>query len=1027
IKEDLAKVKDGLDIFVRSEIPLVADLLPLVDTLSQTADTLGMLGMGIPRTTIMDQVAVIRDMAQGKLEFSDAALMDLAGALLRVEAALDDLVAMQDHKEVMGGGGAAARDGAAAGMALELGAAGDAVTDAKSAFSAEAEDLFNDVEYRQLLSAVVREAKADMSRVKDDITGFITVPMQHNLLIDVPRVMTRIMGSLSMLAQTRAAQLMDACRKRIVDDLVEKKIVPAPAQLDTLAEVISGIEYYLEALNEGRSDRDSILDQAEQRMEQLDFALAAITPLATASGAEPAGADDAVSEPGHAQIYDRAEMPQAGQTDAAQHHQYDAALIQPPEPVNPLSGAAPLSLFNIALSAPSEEIDEEIIQIFLEEADEELASIAVQLPQWQHNQADKNALTTVRRSFHTLKGSGRMVGAMVVGEFAWAFENMLNRVIDGTVPVKPEMFELIQQAQLALPQLIEQFKGGGPPAMDVQALVDQAKAIIQANQPAAAAGPSSAPPLPSPGVSVPAVEPVSRMADVASLAEPVAQAAQSAANAETMLPDVDGVLETASGAPEDITAAVGTETVCEIAPALAPQPAANDSATPDTVLPVPEAGVEQLYLPPAIKSTPRIDLVLLEIFSKEAAGHLAAIQGFTDRCAVQAEDCLVTEALVRTLHTLHGSAGMAGVAAIAEPSGLLEKYAKRLSARQAMIGAEVANMLRDSVVFIGDMLTALYDANLPQPDGSTLLTTISALYEAEVASHSGLTQEQERVAQEEWVERQTSGLALPDKDADIVEIFLEEGREILDATEIILQHWMAEQHNHKFLEELQRELHTLKGGARMAGLSAIGDLSHSMEAVITGIVEGYLPLSPRLPELMQQTQDRLLQMLDHASVNLPIAPAQDLIALIEQLMEVKPEARQALPDNSLPAVSPAPEMPAPEDSIAPVGEDSSIRVEDEGADDQAAFMEEDADEVDQAERMERGTDEADQVEADQRRVSLRPQHEQVRVRADLLDSLVNFAAEISISRARIEQQIGSYKYNLEEMDQIVARLRGQLR
>jgi chemosensory pili system protein ChpA (sensor histidine kinase/response regulator) len=55
------------------------------------------------------------------------------------------------------------------------------------------------------------------------------------------------------------------------------------------------------------------------------------------------------------------------------------------------------------------------------------------------------------------------------------------------------------------------------------------------------------------------------------------------------------------------------------------------------------------------------------------------------------------------------------------------------------------------------------------------------------------------------------------------------------------------------------------------------------------------------------------------------------------------------------------------------------------------------------------------------------QHDVVRVRADLLDSLVNHAGEISIYRARLDQQIGAMRFNLTEFDQTVERLRDQLR
>ena len=53
-----------------------------------------------------------------------------------------------------------------------------------------------------------------------------------------------------------------------------------------------------------------------------------------------------------------------------------------------------------------------------------------------NNQINKDVLTDVRRHFHTLKGSGRMVGAKSSGELAWTVEDTLNRVISGTVSLK---------------------------------------------------------------------------------------------------------------------------------------------------------------------------------------------------------------------------------------------------------------------------------------------------------------------------------------------------------------------------------------------------------------------------------------------------------------------------------------------------------------------------------------------------------------------------------------------------------------
>ncbi|MDT8310195.1 MAG: Hpt domain-containing protein, partial [Methylophaga sp.] len=67
----------------------------------------------------------------------------------------------------------------------------------------------------------------------------------------------------------------------------------------------------------------------------------------------------------------------------------------------------------------AEGIDPDIAEVFLEEADEVLAELHQLIPNWQQEN-DKQVLTDIRRHFHTLKGSGRMAGAMAVGELAWS-------------------------------------------------------------------------------------------------------------------------------------------------------------------------------------------------------------------------------------------------------------------------------------------------------------------------------------------------------------------------------------------------------------------------------------------------------------------------------------------------------------------------------------------------------------------------------------------------------------------------------
>ena len=85
--------------------------------------------------------------------------------------------------------------------------------------------------------------------------------------------------------------------------------------------------------------------------------------------------------------------------------------------------------------------------IFIEEAREVLAELATTLPDLQANAADRAALTALRRGFHTLKGSGRMVGLTDLGEAAYAVEKLLNRWLDAHTPASAAFQTLVEEAR----------------------------------------------------------------------------------------------------------------------------------------------------------------------------------------------------------------------------------------------------------------------------------------------------------------------------------------------------------------------------------------------------------------------------------------------------------------------------------------------------------------------------------------------------------------------------------------------------
>ena len=128
-------------------------------------------------------------------------------------------------------------------------------------------------------------------------------------------------------------------------------------------------------------------------------------------------------------------------------------------------------------------VDDEIIEIFIEEGGEVLETINEFFPQWVSDHENNAARIEVRRAFHTLKGSGRMVQAYEIGELAWSIENMLNRVIDGTVKASGSMFEIIKQVLDILPGMLDLFAHGKEQELNVEPLIHAAEALAKGLHP----------------------------------------------------------------------------------------------------------------------------------------------------------------------------------------------------------------------------------------------------------------------------------------------------------------------------------------------------------------------------------------------------------------------------------------------------------------------------------------------------------------------------------------------------------------
>ncbi|MFZ9362778.1 MAG: response regulator, partial [Arenimonas sp.] len=263
-------------------------------------------------------------------------------------------------------------------------------------------------------------------------------------------------------------------------------------------------------------------------------------------------------------------------------------------------------------------------------------------------------------------------------------------------------------------------------------------------------------------------------------------------------------------------------------------------------------------------------------------------------------------------------------------------------------------------------------------DGSPSVEPSEVLSEASGPVSQPRNDEQEAAPAEQGRDEPIERLDTKDLDEELLDIFTEEAKDLLDQSDNLLVQLKQSQEGVEPLLGLQRNLHTLKGGARMAGLFSIGELSHGLESFIQASAEqGVVPASAQLG-VIEKALDALHRMADQVEARVTPESPNALIQLLDAGGEVPSSAAQ----------------PVAETKAAPTVKPLSGPIDLQDLD----------------------TDEG-----------LRTPQDVVRIRADLLDQLVNFAGEVAIYRARLEQQLGQFKTNLVELDQTTSRLREQLR
>ena len=1083
IKEDLSQVKDALELFIHSSDRNVAELAPLTEQLVKIGDTYGMLGLGEARQKVLEQKDSIQGITEQNTEVDEELVFTIAGELLSAEADLDNYVAQRTG-------------------APDLADDEDRVVPA--------------AEYREVLTATLGQGLQNFTDAKDAIVSFVSGHAQQESLQTVLNLLEETRGVSMMLSMAQVETMLAKLKHYVKVALLDNGHQPDVQEQDKIADVVTSIEYFFEAMLDGRPGVEEGLRTGENALSSLSevcerLASSAATPASNETADQQVEVEvevevepEATSAETTAHEADIVEFKQPVRESEPEKAEPE---IQTPEPAEESLGSE-YDDFDIL----GDDADAEILEIFVEEAQEVLAELSTNLPLWKSNTSDEQALSVVRRCFHTLKGSGRLIGAQLIGEFAWKFENMLNRVIDKKIEADTRVFGALEDAVAVLPQLIEQLQGNREPIARVPRLMATAHALAEGKPPPAAnedtvkkklnnlpegaeTGDFAEHPVSAtasdqadddPGTAATAVEQSLTVANAA------LDQAERAADQEFSVEDTEPAADEPDAGWPDLdefeAEQPGSDTTAELLEAgddgvHAARPPAesvdavelnqddglqfDDSALADGWAFEIDEQQAQAAKTDSNEIAAGMDPVLFQIYYDESIGHLQLVNELLTAHKENAQPLTASKDLVRAFHTLYGSARTAEIDQIAELCGAVEKYIKiRQEGRDLSIDDAVVQLFEEVAQTVRSMLEQIKSGQMPAAD-KALAERINRAVQIElqhqlqhssresgVQSEPEVQQDHDQAAdasavevfesaaaeavdleppaddaempveasvEEPFVEpvaelpvRTTAEIAYGDIDSDLIDIFIEEADELIENCEELLQKLTGNPDDEESTHQLQRYMHTLKGGARMAELAPVGDLTHLLESLVIKVADKQVEANRLLFDTLNASVDRLAEMLKNVKDRAPVDTASDIIAQVEALMSGRVLEKRSIEryDLELDDLK----EPAANDQVgskeAPPGVIERPKSDQPGPN----LGRRATDKIDRPQWGERATD-----------TNYRDAQDQIRVRADLLNELVNSAGEVNIYHARMGKQMSDIGFNLNELESTVVRLKQQLR
>ncbi|MFZ3002392.1 MAG: Hpt domain-containing protein [Undibacterium umbellatum] len=513
-------------------------------------------------------------------------------------------------------------------------------------------------------------------------------------------------------------------------------------------------------------------------------------------------------------------------------------------------------------------IDAELLEIFLMEADEVLAYVQTTLPLSRKDTNNQEYLTSLRRSFHTLKGSGRMVGLTVFGEAAWSIEQVMNLWLSDSRSGDENLYALLDRTAREMVDWVEELKLSGVSPRTGKAIIAAAERVKSGLD----------------YQDIPEVVEVAELAIASTtpepevLTEPVAEENYAAALPEEVeiealaIPEIEVAAPTIEHAPVELEAFEFTPV--ELVPE--PETASAVPAVSETITSAAEETADAL--PELTLDTP----VKVEEISLPVERALEVAVALEDMPAQEAE-------------------------------GLVADLPFELTLDETAVVETVAADLPEAALPVAELAEELAHIDLPTETADLLAASVESVDEVpEVVLPLEIAANEEIAKVHEVAESATAkiidfpDLSAPSPSVDdnikrigdieislpLYSIYMAETDEIVRFLVQDFAEWRHEPDRHVSTHAIHAS-HSLAGSSATVGLKPLQELAHSLEFVLQRLERHPVSLLESEYDVLDRSLDSAKRMLQKFALSEMAAPAPEEIRQLEHLLQVVIERSNA--------------------------------------------------------------------------------------------------------------------------------------